>query len=222
MSDTTANPLETPVARAAQERAERLKAEATPLDSASLDLLFREARSHNGWQERPVSDALLKELYEIIRWGSTSMNCCPARFVFVRSKTGKERLLSALAPANIDKVLAAPVTVIIAYDLKFHSYMPQLFPHRDVTPIFENDPEFTQTTAFRNGTLQGAYLMLAARSMGLDCGPISGFDNDTLDTEFFANTSIKSNFLCSLGYGDTQKVFQRLPRLDFSTACELT
>lgn len=221
MSTSTDNPLQSAAALAAQDRAARLKQEAVLLDDKALDLLFREARSHNGWQDRPVADALLQELYDIVRWGSTSMNCCPARFLFIRSEAAKERLRPTLMPANVDKVLAAPVTVIIGHDREFYRYMPQLFPHREVAPMFENNPPMAATTAFRNGTLQGAYLMLAARSLGLDCGPMSGFDNAAVDAEFFADTTIESNFLCSLGYGDTGKIFQRLPRLDFNTACEL-
>lgn len=221
MTDTTTDPLQSPVAQAAQARAARLKESVLPLDSEALDLLFREARSHNGWEKRPVSDGLLQELYDIVRWGSTSMNCCPARFVFIRSEEAKARLKPALAPANVEKVLTAPVTVIIGHDQAFYQYMPELFPHRDVAPMFEGNTALTETTAFRNGTLQGAYLILAARALGLDCGPMSGFDNAKLDEEFFAGTTVRSNFLCSLGYGDTTKIFQRLPRLDFSTACDL-
>jgi 3-hydroxypropanoate dehydrogenase len=221
MSETANNPLQSPAAVAAQQRAAQLKQQVRPLDSDALDLLFREARSHNGWQDRPVPDSVLQELYDIVRWGSTSMNCCPARFVFIRSDAARARLKTALAEANVEKVLAAPVTVIIGYDREFYRHMPQLFPHRDVAPMFEGNQSLAQTTAFRNGSLQGAYLILAARALGLDCGPMSGFDNKILDEEFFAGSTIQSNFLCSLGYGDTNKVFQRLPRLEFDTACEL-
>lgn len=221
MSDQPTDPLQTTAAIAAQEHAQALQSKAHAMDADTLDLLFREARSHNGWQAIPVPDSTLKALYDIVRWGATSMNCCPARFVFVRSDEGKQRLEPALAEANRAKVLSAPVTVIIAYDLAFYERLPELFPHRDVAPMFRNNPPLAQTTAFRNGTLQGAYLMLAARALGLDCGPMSGFDNQIIDDAFFSGTGNRSNFLCSLGYGNTSKLFQRLPRLDFDSACEL-
>jgi len=221
MSATSQDPLQSPEAIEAQRAMAAFKNRVTKVDQDALDILFREARSHNGWLDKAVPDELLKELYDIVRWGSTSMNCCPARFTFIRSEDAKARLGPTLMPGNVDKVLAAPVTVIIAHDLEFYTRMPELFPHRDVSPLFCDNAPFAATTAFRNGTLQGAYLIMAARALGLDCGPMSGFDNDKLDREFFPGTNLKSNFICSLGYGDTSKVFPRLPRLDFSAACEL-
>lgn len=206
----------------AQQQAQELKQNSHPLSDAALDLIIREARSHNGWTAKPVGDETLKRLYEIVKMGSTSMNTCPARFVFVRSEEAKQRLKKCLAPLNVNKVLSAPVTVIIAHDLNFHEKMPTLFAHNpSAQQLFVNNPEFVNSTAFRNGTIQGAYLMIAARALGLDIGPMSGFNNSACDEEFFSGTNIKSNFLCSLGYGDTSKIFQRLPRLDFEEACEL-
>ncbi len=221
MSEPSTDPLKTAAALAAQSEATTLKAEVAPLDQKALDLLLMRARSHNGWLDKGISDEVLHDLYNTLRWGPTSMNCAPARFVFLRSEEAKQRLKPSLAPTNIDKVLAAPVTVIIASDQEFYRHMPELFPHRDVSTMFSDNLAMAHTTAFRNSTLQGAYLMLTARAMGLDCGPMSGFDNQKLDEEFFADSSLKSNFLCCLGYGDNSKVFQRLPRLDFASACEL-
>ena len=215
------NPLQTEAALQAQAQAQALKENFKPLDEHTLDLLFKEARSHNGWLDKPVPQTLIEALYEIVRWGSTSMNCCPARFRFITSDAAKAKLKPALAEGNIEKTMAAPVVAIIGYDLDFPATMPQLFPHRDVSDVFKDKPEFVATTAFRNGTLQGAYLIMAARALGLDCGPLSGFNNKKVDEAFFANTQIKSNFLCCLGYGDTSKIFQRLPRLSFEQACEV-
>lgn len=219
LSNTT-DPLQSPEARAAQRRAARLQARAARLGDAELDTLFREARSHNGWQDKPVPDAVLRELYDILSFGPTSMNCCPARFVFLRSDAAIERLLPALAPANVDKVRAAPVTVIIAQDSAFHERLPELFPHRDAAPMFRDNPALAADTAFRNATLQGAYLIIVARALGLDCGPLSGFDRKAVDTTFFEGSTLESNFLCCLGYGDTGRLFQRLPRLHVDTACQ--
>jgi len=206
----------------AQEAADKLKQETPLLDDGALDLIIREARSHNGWLDKPVSDEILTKLYDIVKMGSTSMNTCPARFIFVRTPEGKERLKKCLAPLNVDKVLAAPVTVIIGHDMEFYKHMPKLFAHNPgAQKLFENNEKMVAGTAFRNGTLQGGYLMIAARALGLDIGPMSGFNNQACDEEFFAGTAIKSNFLCSLGYGDTKKIFQRLPRFDFNEVCEL-
>ena len=206
----------------AQKLASELKQGNTTLDEHALDLIIREARSHNGWLKKDVSDDLLKQLYDIVKMGSTSMNTCPARFIFIRSEQGKQRLKKCLAPLNVDKVLAAPVTVITGYDLDFAQYMPKLFAHNpNAQSLFENNEKLTLDTAFRNGTLQGCYLMIAARALGLDIGPMSGFNNAAADEEFFAGTNIKSNFLCSLGYGDTSKIYQRLPRFEFGEVCEL-
>ncbi|WP_082633105.1 malonic semialdehyde reductase [Lacimicrobium alkaliphilum] len=206
----------------AQKRARALKKQVAPLDDDALDLIIREARSHNGWQDKPVTDDVLRQLYDIVKMGSTSMNSCPGRFVFIKSDEARARLKPCLAPLNVNKVLSAPVTVIIAYDQAFYRQMPKLFAHNpNAAAMFENNAELAATSAFRNGTLQGAYLMIAARALGLDVGPMSGFNNKICDETFFAGTSIRSNFLCSLGYGDTDKLFQRLPRLDFDEACEL-
>lgn len=191
------------------------------LPDAALDQLFRCARSQNGWLPDPVADEVLRHLYELTRWGPTSMNCCPARFVFVRTSAGKEALRPSLTPANVDKVMTAPVVAIVAHDLRFFEHLPHLFPHRDVSAQFVADATHAERTAFRNGTLQGAYLMLAARSLGLECGPLSGFDNGLVDRAFFAGTSWRSNFLCGLGHGNPEKLFARLPRLDFDQACQL-
>lgn len=192
------------------------------LDQAALDQLFHAARTHNAWQQRPVSDDLLKRIYDTMRMGPTSANCSPARIVFVTSKEGKEKLKPALSGGNLAKTLAAPVTAIIAYDLHFYEKLGQLFPH-DLTARswFDKDEAVAFSTAFRNGTLQGAYLMLAARAYGLDCGPMSGFDNALVDKQFFAGTQVKSNFLCNIGYGDPAGVFPRSPRLSFDEACSI-
>ena len=192
------------------------------LDERVLDQLFRQARSHNGWQARPVSDELLLELYDLVKMGPTSLNCCPARFIFIRTQANKERLRSALAPANVSKVMTAPVVVVIGYDLEFHAHLPRLFEHRpEAGRPFEKNPALAQETAFRNGTLQGAYLMLAARSLGLDCGPLSGFDAEHVTREFFAGTQIRVNFLCCLGHGEPRLLFPKLARFEFSEVCTL-
>lgn len=192
------------------------------LSDHSLDRLFRTARSQNGWHPDPVTDDLLREVYELARMGPTSGNCCPARFVFVRTAEGKDRLRPALSSGNMEKTMTAPVTVIVALDMQFYDALPKLFPHKDARPWFTSSPALAEETAFRNGSLQGAYLILAARAVGLDAGPMSGFKNDVVDAAFFAGTSWRSNFLVNLGYGDRSKVFDRLPRLDFDEACRLT
>ena len=215
------DPLTSPESRRAQKAAADLHERVGPLNSAALDLLFLQARSHNGWLQREVPEPLIRELYEITRWGPTSMNCCPARFVFVTSAGGKERLRPALAPANVEKVMTAPVVVIAGFDLHFMDRLPQLFPHRDLSAAFAGDLPKARETAFRNATLQAAYLMLAARALGLDCGPMSGFDATAVDREFFPGTAVQTNFLCGLGYGDTARLFPRLPRLSFEEACRL-
>ncbi|MEA1677594.1 malonic semialdehyde reductase [Nitrospirillum sp. BR 11163] len=192
-----------------------------PLTEAGKDLLFRTARTQNGWIDKPVPEALLRELYDLFKFGPTSANCSPARVVFVTSAEGKERLKPALSGNNTEKTMTAPVTAIIGYDLAFYDQLPRLFPHADARSWFTSSEELARTTAFRNGTLQGAYLMLAARSLGLDCGPMSGFDNAKVDAAFFPDSTVKSNFLCNLGYGDPAKVFPRLPRLEFEEACSI-
>jgi 3-hydroxypropanoate dehydrogenase len=200
-----------------------------------LDVLFRQARTHNAWLPKPVPDELLRELYDVVKWGATSANTCPARFAFLRTAAAKERLRPALAAGNVAKTMAAPVTVIVAYDLKFYDKLPKLFPHNPaMRDNFANNPQLIEQTAKRNSSLQGAYLMIAARALGLDCGPMSGFDNAKVDEEFFGAGKcedcgeeffpvghVKSNFLCNLGYGDSSKLFARNPRLDFREACSL-
>jgi 3-hydroxypropanoate dehydrogenase len=189
------------------------------LDDTSLDRLFRTARTRNGWTDRQVSEQQLRELYDLLKMGPTSANCCPARFVWVTSAAGKEKLAACASQTNAPKIKAAPVTVIIGYDLDFALKLPELFPARgqEMQAAFR-DPEVALTTAFRNGTLQGAYLIIAARALGLDCGPMSGFNNQAVDQAFFAGTRIKSNFICSVGYGTDEKLFPRNPRLSFDDA----
>ena len=202
----------------------------------ALDILLRKARTHNFWLDKPVNDDLLRELYDLMKWGPTSANCCPARILFLRTPEAKERLRPALSPANLEKTMKAPVTAIIAHDMNFYEKLPKLFPHNPgARDWFANSPELAEVTAFRNGTLQGGYFILAARSLGLDCGPMSGFNNAKVDEEFFPvgkktvereedvfpTSRLKSNFLCNLGYGDASKLFPRSPRLDFGEACKL-
>ena len=195
---------------------------ASPLDKTALDQLFLSARTHNAWQGRPLPDELLQRLYDTFRMGPTSANCCPARIVFVKSQAAKEKLQLALGEGNRAKSLAAPVTAIIGYDMKFYEKMGQLFPHvPDARSWFDKDEQTAYTTAFRNGTLQGAYLIVAARALGLDCGPMSGFNNEMVNQMFFADTSVKANFLCNLGYGDPSGVRPRSPRLEFDEACRI-
>jgi 3-hydroxypropanoate dehydrogenase len=192
-----------------------------PLPQQSLDQLFLNARSHSAWLDRPVSDEKLTQIYELMKWGATSANASPARIVFVKSDEAKEKLLASVAELNLEKTRTAPVTAIIAEDLEFYDKLPKLFPHNDLRSWFVGNKELTESTAFRNSSLQGAYFMIAARSLGLDCGPMSGFDSQKLDSAFFAGTSWRSNFLCNLGYGDPAKLFPRLPRLSFEEACQI-
>jgi 3-hydroxypropanoate dehydrogenase len=205
------------------------------LSEEGMDLVFREARTHNAWLNQPVSDETLRQLYDLMKWGPTSANCSPARILFLRTPEAKQRLLPALAPGNVEKTMAAPVTAIIAYDIKFYELLPKLFPHADARSWFTDTPELALTTARRNSSLQGAYFIIAARSLGLDCGPMSGFDNAKVDHEFFPadpkenafqleyfpDSHVKSNFICNLGYGDPAKLFPRSPRLEFDEACKL-
>jgi nitroreductase len=189
---------------------------ADKLSDAALDQLFRAARTRNGWTDRPVTEQQLRELYDLVKLGPTSSNCCPARFVWAMSSEAKKKLAAFASPNNAPKILAAPVTVIVGYDLDFAEQMPKLFPARGkAMQAYFADPDIARSTAFRNGSLQGAYLILAARSLGLDCGPMSGFRNDAVDSEFFAGTRIKSNFICSVGYGSDDNLFPRNPRLTF-------
>jgi 3-hydroxypropanoate dehydrogenase len=192
------------------------------LDDQALDILFRKARTHIFWQDKPVSDDVLRQVYDLMKWGPTSANCSPARILFLRTPEAKERLRHALSPTNVDKTMQAPVTAIIAHDLKFYENLPRLFPNNPAArEWFSGNPQLAEVTSFRNSTLQGGYFILAARAAGLDCGPMSGFDNAKVDAEFFAGTSVKSNFLCNLGYGDASKLFPRNPRLEFDEACKL-
>jgi 3-hydroxypropanoate dehydrogenase len=190
-----------------------------PLDDAALDTIFRAARTHNGWTSKEVSDETLHELYDLTKFGPTSANSSPARFVFLRTQAARERLLPALSAGNVAKTMAAPVTVIVATDPVFHDKLPTLFPHADARSWFAGNAALAEETAFRNGTLQGAYLMVAARALGLDCGPMSGFDRAVVDREFFTESGWKSNFLINLGEGDPTALFPRSPRLSFEEAC---
>jgi len=185
------------------------------LPDACLNQLFRDARTHNAWLDRQVPDALLHELVDLLKLGPTSANCSPARLIFVKSPEAKARLKPLLSEGNRDKTMKAPVCAIVGYDLDFYVHLPKLFPHANAKSWFEGNDKKIAETAFRNGTLQGAYLIMAARALGLDCGPMSGFDNDGVDREFFAGTHTKSNFLCALGYGDASVLFPRSPRFDF-------
>jgi 3-hydroxypropanoate dehydrogenase len=191
------------------------------LNEEALNTIFLRARTPNGWLDEPVTDEILHRLYDLMKWGPTSANCSPARIVFVKSPTAKERLLECVAAGNIEKTKAAPVTAIVAHDLEFYEKLPELWPHVDARSWFVGNQPLIESTAFRNGTLQGAYLIVAARSLGLDCGPMSGFDNAKVDSLFFEGTSWKSNFLVNLGYGDESKLFPRLPRFDFDEACRV-
>jgi 3-hydroxypropanoate dehydrogenase len=215
---------------------ESLSTPAAPLTDAALDQLFRQARTYNFFLPRPVEDATLRRLYELMKWGPTSANCCPARVLFLRTPEAKQRLVPALAPMNVEKVLSAPVTAIVGTDFHFYEKLTKLFPHNPaIKQMFENSPELSDGTARRNSSLQGAYLLLAARALGLDCGPMSGFDNARVDEEFFGAgkqmqgsneeffplTHVRSNFICNLGYGDPAKLMPRSPRLEFEEACAL-
>ena len=191
------------------------------LDLAALDQLFLQARTHYVWRDQEVSDNQLREIYGLLRTGPTSANSSPARFVFLRTHGARERLRPALSSGNMDKTMSAPVTVIVAHDPKFYDHLPRLFPHADARTWFADSPALAETTAFRNGTLQGAYLILAARAVGLDAGPMSGFDNARVDEAFFGASGWKSNFLVNLGHGDGEKLPPRSPRLEFDEACQL-
>ena len=193
------------------------------LDDRGFDILFREARTHNRWQEREVSDVLLRAMYDLLKFGPTSANMCPARFAFVKSGEAKERLKPHLDAGNVEKTMAAPVTVIIANDLKFYDQLPKLFPHAPGARSWfsGNDPAVNREIAMRNGSLQGAYLIMAARSLGLDCGPMSGFNSQGIKDAFFPDHDYQVNFICNIGYGDEEGLFPRSPRLEFDEACEI-
>ncbi len=183
--------------------------------------LFTEARTQNGYLDRPVTDAQLRELYDLLKFGPTAANACPARFKFVRSGAAKEQLLTCVSPSNADKITQAPVTVIVGMDMAFYDQLPKLFPHADARAWFVGNQPSIDATAFRNSSLQGGYMIIAARALGLDCGPMSGFDADKMDAAFWAGSTVTTNFICTLGYGDSSKVFPRSPRLDFDEACSL-
>ena len=192
------------------------------VNDKALDAIFRQGRSHSFWLDKPVSEVTLQAVYDLMRMGPTSANSSPARILFARSKEAKERLRPHLIPTNVEKVMTAPVTAIIGYDLKFYEHLPKLFPHNlTARTWFEGDDEKIRVNAVRNGTLQGGYFILAARALGLDCGPMSGFDNAMVDAAFFKGTRIKSNFLVNLGYGDASRLYPRGPRLGFEEACQL-
>jgi 3-hydroxypropanoate dehydrogenase len=192
-----------------------------PLDDAALDQLFRTARTHNGFSPQPVDDTVLHQLYDLVKMGPTSANCSPARFVFLRSPEAKEKLQPALSPNNLEKTMSAPVTVIVAQDNEFYEKLPTLFPHADAKSWFVGNQPMIDATAFRNSSLQGAYLILAARALGLDTGPMSGFDVAKVNAAFFAGTKVTANFLVNLGYGVPEKLFSRSPRLAFDEAAQI-
>lgn len=207
-----------------------------PLSDEALDQIFRQARTHTAWLDKPVSDDLLRQIYDLMKWGATSSNGSPARILFLRTSEAKQKLLPALSPGNVEKTMKAPVTAIIGYDVRFYDKLPKLFPNNPkAREAFANSPELAEATAKRNSTLQGAYMIIAARALGLDCGPMSGFDNAKVDhaffgagreehdcdQEFFPTTHVRSNFLCNIGYGDPAKLFPGNPRLSFEEACVL-
>lgn len=194
---------------------------ATALSQAVLDQLFMDARTQNAWQDRDIPDETLHQLFDIVKMGPTSANCSPARYVFVKSAAAKDRLRPHLSGGNLEKTMSAPVCVIVGYDTEFYEHLPKLFPHTDAKSWFTSSPELAAETAFRNGTLQGGYLIMAARALGLDTGPMSGFQKDGVDKEFFSGTTTKSNFLINLGYGDPSALFDRSPRFDFDEVAKL-
>lgn len=191
------------------------------ISQSARDTLFNHARTHNGWLDKPVAESLLHEVYDLMKMGPTSANCCPARVLFVRTPEGKEKLRPALSSGNLEKTLSAPVTAILAWDRVFYDRLPDLFPHGDARSWFTSSPQLAEETAFRNSSLQAAYLIFACRALGLDTGPMSGFDRDKVDAAFFADSGWKSNLLINIGYGDAAKLYGRLPRLSFDDACQL-
>ena len=192
-----------------------------PLDDAALATLFTDARTHYGWNDTPVTDADLRRIFDLAILGPTAANAEPARFVFCRSAAAREKLAACVSPQNAAKVRAAPVTVIVGMDLAFHDRLPVLFPHADARSWFAGNEPAIRATAFRNSSLQGAYLLLAARALGFDCGPMSGFDPAAVDAAFFAGTAVETNFICSIGHGTTAGLFARLPRLAFDEAAQI-
>ncbi|TDR82064.1 malonic semialdehyde reductase [Paludibacterium purpuratum] len=193
----------------------------TPIGKSALDQLFYNARTHSHWQKRPVPEALLHQLFELLKQCPTSANCSPARFIFITSSEAKARLLPCLAEGNLEKTQEAPITVIVGMDLAFHQHLPRLFPHADAQSWFNGHDELIRSTAFRNSSLQGAYLIMAARSLGLDCGPMSGFDAALIDAEFFPQSSVRTNFLINLGYGEASRLYGRSPRFEFNEVCQI-
>jgi 3-hydroxypropanoate dehydrogenase len=191
------------------------------LDKKALDTIFLEAHTHNAWTGKPVSDETLRRLYDLMKFGPTSANCSPQRIVFARSRAAKEKLRPALSEGNLEKTMTAPVTAVLGYDTEFYELLPRLFPQKDARSWFVGKPAHIEATAFRNGTLQGGYFIVAARAVGLDCGAMSGFDNAAVDAAFFPGGKVKSNFLCNLGYGDPKGVFPRNPRLVFDEVCSI-
>jgi 3-hydroxypropanoate dehydrogenase len=191
------------------------------LDCAALDLLFGNARTHNVWQDRTVSEIVLRRLFDLMKMAPTSMNISPARIIFVKTEQGKEKLKPALVSGNVEKTMTAPVCAIVGHDLDCWKQLPKLFPFKDMTSLFSNNSDFVLSTAFRNCSMQGAYMIMAARALGLDCGPMSGFDNDLVDKEFFSGTAVKSNFLCNIGYGRREKLSDRAPRFNFEDVCQI-
>lgn len=191
------------------------------VNQSALNTLFTTARTHNGWLAKQVSDATLHEIYDLLKMGPTSANCSPARFVFIRTPEGKEKLRPALSGGNLEKTLSAPVTAIVAWDSAFYDRLPELFPHGDARSWFTSSPELAEETAFRNSAMQAAYLLFACRAIGLDTGPMSGFDRKAVDAAFFADSGYRSTLLVNIGYGDESKLFGRLPRLGFDDACQL-
>ncbi|NMM26001.1 MAG: malonic semialdehyde reductase [Glaciimonas sp.] len=191
------------------------------LNATALDTLFLQARTHNGWLDKAVTDAQLQQIYALMQWGPTSANCSPARIVFVKTAAAKEKLLPCMGPGNQEKTGTAPVTAIIGMDMAFYEKLPALFPHADAKSWFVGNQSLIDATAFRNSSLQGGYFIMAARAIGLDCGPMSGFDAEKINQAFFAGTRVKVNFVCNLGYGDAGKLFPRSPRLSFAEACQI-
>ena len=191
------------------------------LDNAALDVLFRSARSYNSWQDKPVSDEQINEIYELMKWGPTAANSCPARIVFIKSDEAKQKLKDCLQEGNIEKSMTAPVVALIGMDMEFYEKLAKLFPHTDAKSWFAGNEQKIFDNAFRNSSLQGAYLILAVRSLGLDCGPMSGFDYAKMDETFFPDGKVKSNFICAIGYGSEDKLYPRGPRLDFDEACQI-
>ncbi len=189
--------------------------------NTTTETLFDNARTHNGFRAEPVPEATLRALYDMLKWGPTSANCSPARFIFVTTPEAKAKLLDGMAPGNVEKTRAAPVTVIVGMDMAFFEKLPQLFPHADAKSWFVGNQPMIDATAFRNSSLQGAYLIIAARALGLDCGPMSGFSPAKVDADFWGGTTVKTNFICNLGAGDASKLMPRSPRLAFDEACRI-